>query len=110
MSVVSENEKKERAFKLESTCMRGLANWYIYTSNVNVSQEPKKGFVEKNIQKASFKKSRRARVQVPYSKQDKRLHGAASSWYRDWGDYDTPSLHAAATFLKIDQLKYHLVM
>jgi hypothetical protein len=35
--------------------MRGLANWYIYTSNVNVSQEPKKGFVETKIQKASFK-------------------------------------------------------
>ena len=54
-----------------------------------VFAETKKGFVETKIKKASFKKSRRARVKVLYSKQYKRLHEAASSWYRD---YDTPRL------------------
>ncbi len=33
-------------------------------------------------------KKRVARVKAPYSKKDKWLHGAASSWYRD---YDPPS-------------------
>ena len=51
--------------------------------------ETKKGICKNKVKKASFKNSRRARVKVPYSKQDKRLHGAASSWYRD---YDTPRL------------------
>jgi len=55
-----------------------------------VFAETKEEICRNKDRKASFKSSRRARVKVPYSnKQDKRLHGAVSSWYRD---YDTPRL------------------
>ena len=59
-----------------------------------VFAETKEGICRsKDLKKASFKNSRRALVIVPFCKQDKRLHGAASSWYRD---YDTPRLVLSA--------------
>ena len=43
-----------------------------------VFAETKEGICRNKEKKASFKNSRRARVKVPHSKQDKRVHGAAS--------------------------------
>jgi len=55
-----------------------------------VFAENKEGICRNKSKKTlALKNSRRARVKVPYSKQDKRPHGATSSWYRD---YDTPRL------------------
>jgi hypothetical protein len=54
-----------------------------------VFAETKEGNVKQKGKKLALKNSRRTRVKVPYSKRDKRPHGAASSLYRD---YDTPRL------------------
>ena len=55
-----------------------------------VFAETKEGISRnKKQKKTGFKNSRRARVKMPYSKQETRLYGAASSWYQD---YDTPRL------------------
>ena len=67
-----------------------MRSWGLALGEV-VFAENKEGICRNKEKKTtgSFKRSRRARVKVPCSKQDKRLHGAASSWYRD---YDTPRL------------------
>ena len=67
-------------------CHKLMHSWG-FALREGVFAETKEGICRnKDKKKASSKNSRRARVKVPYSKQGKRLHGAASSWYRD---YDT---------------------
>jgi len=55
-----------------------LMNSWGFALREGVFAENKEGICRNKSKKASFKKkSRRARVKVPYSKQDKRPHGAA---------------------------------
>jgi len=45
--------------------------------------ETKEGISRNKVKKASFKNSFRERVKAQYSKQEMRLHGAASSCHND---------------------------